>query len=172
MTQKDFALKLLVDRSYLNRLLRGKKAPSPRLEQQIELLDQLEVTSEHTAKWVMRAGESKNDSAEAEDLRLLLRKRLELAIAAAGNDLDRLTWLSVQMQIHLVAPPEGIDAASRRERRPERAGQQPQRDPADEPIVKAAITAGHALARKKLSRYQTLVFPDEPEHKADPAKGA
>lgn len=97
LTQQELADRLLIDRSYLNRLMKGKKQPSDRLWHQITLLEKLGVPQGHyfqeeaTHMIVNETSEPTRDNCEEH-----LRRYLDRAETIAGG--VGHAW--VQLQLH------------------------------------------------------------------------
>lgn len=95
MTQQALADRLLIDRSYLNRLLSGKKTPSDRLMQQVTFLEQMGVDSDYKGVPALTAMAG-NTNPTREQCEAYFATYLDKAESVPGG--IGHTW--VQLQLH------------------------------------------------------------------------
>ncbi len=102
LSQAAFAKRLLISRDYLSQIENGRE-PSPRLVQQIELLERVGLAPEKADSVGITSEKVVNEGAN-EDLEAEIRRFIEDLLSSAAGDRSRLGWIREQLQAHLHTP--------------------------------------------------------------------
>lgn len=117
LSQEQMAARLHISANYLSQIENGRE-PSMRVLEACKRLEQDVIAAQESDRVTLpesmpgHVGEAPAHYGSIDLIRQELRQKLERTIGAAGDDRDRLGWISVQLETHLRPPPQWIDDAA------------------------------------------------------------
>lgn len=92
----------MISRDYLSQIENGRE-PSPRLVQQIELLERVGITADYADSVDRSAGQSLAEDS-SQELEAEIRRFIDEVLRGAQGDAGRLGWIREQLHAHLRTP--------------------------------------------------------------------